>query len=224
MQQTHLWHDEPLSRTTDPLSSHDAGKRVAVKAGDVFGRWTVKKKSRVNRRKWVARCACGVMRCVDGNNLKAGRTRSCGCLNREVSTKHGLSRTREYSAWLKMVDRCTNPEHRFYRHYGGRGITVCERWMDVTAFVEDMGKCPDGLTLERIDNNAGYEPGNCKWASRVAQARNQRSTKLTMGSARKIRQRYADGGVTQETIAGEFGVCRELIGQVVRYEIWKEVG
>lgn len=91
---------------------------------------------------------------------------------------HGKSRTPEYWAWLAMKQRCSNPKHPAYRHYGGRGIQVCERWARFENFINDMGKRPKGCELERVNNNKGYEPGNCTWAKRPQQMRNTRRTIL----------------------------------------------
>lgn len=95
--------------------------------------------------------------------------------------KHGHSyegrRTRTYKAWAQMKTRCLNKNFRCYSGYGGRGITICERWLDFENFLEDMKECPIGLTLERIDNDEGYQPGNCKWATQGEQNHNQRLRK-----------------------------------------------
>ena len=91
--------------------------------------------------------------------------------------KHGKRWTRTYGIWLSMRQRCRNPNNPDYSYYGGRGITVCPRWDSYTAFLSDMGEAPAGMSIEREDNDKGYEPGNCRWATREAQMRNTRRSK-----------------------------------------------
>ncbi|MFE0766129.1 hypothetical protein [Streptomyces smyrnaeus] len=121
-------------------------------------------------------CDCGTPRTVLFGEW--GKTKSCGCLRREVtaarSTTHGHSRTSIYGTWADMVARCTRPTHQRWADYGGRGITVCERWRDFANFLADMGERPAGMELDRIDNDRGYEPGNCRWADGSTQAKNRR--------------------------------------------------
>lgn len=122
---------------------------------------------------WVVRCNCGTVRTVRSNALTSGRTTSCGCLHRNTHYKTPI-----YNSWDAMVQRCTNTNHPKYLSYGARGITVCERWKDFANFYTDMGIPPKGLTLDRIDNNGNYEPGNCRWATRKQQQNNRRNTTL----------------------------------------------
>ena len=127
---------------------------------------------------WTVRCDCGAEKSVRGRSLtKTARpVRSCGCLRDGVQNRtHGKSDLPIYAVWRSMVDRCRLPTHRAYPRYGGRGITVCSEWADFEVFYRDMiDTYRPGLTLERRDNNQGYDPQNCVWATYQAQARNRR--------------------------------------------------
>lgn len=130
---------------------------------------------------WLCACDCGASKIVTGNHLRDGRVQSCGCLNRDVRNApktHGKRHTRTWVIWSNMVQRCTNPNSTSYQDYGARGITVCERWREFVNFYADMGDVPVGLTLDRIENDKGYEPGNCRWATRTEQALNKRTNRL----------------------------------------------
>lgn len=151
--------------------------------GKKFGRWTILGFSSFNAAggtcMWECECACGAKRLVSGTNLKQGRTQSCGCLQKERVSfhrkTHGKSNHPLYQKWHRMLSRCGNPKHRDYFWYGARGIKVCERWHDFSLFLSDM---EDGwkptLSLDRIDNNRGYEPLNCRWATAMEQVCNTR--------------------------------------------------
>lgn len=143
-----------------------------------FGRLVVKEEAGVNKQRyymWKCQCDCGNFTIVNGSDLRDGHTKSCGCLAIEKATKHGLAKMRAYSSWQDMIRRCNNPNATGYGNYGGRGIMVCDRWLKLENFIEDMGERPKRLTIERIDNNGNYEPGNCCWASYTDQLRNQRA-------------------------------------------------
>jgi len=153
------------------------------RTGDRIGRLTVvgfagrKIISGKTRSMWSCRCDCGAVLDVSGDSLNGTNTRSCGCLKRDSGgvRKHKMSRSRTYLAWSNAKARCSNPNHPSFSHYGARGIVMCERWRaSFEAFLEDMGAVPDGLELDRIDNDGNYEHGNCRWATRSEQCRNKR--------------------------------------------------
>ncbi|MFJ4469497.1 hypothetical protein ACIP2X_18665 [Streptomyces sp. NPDC089424] len=141
-------------------------------------------------------CDCGAQRSV--RFAEWGVTKSCGCLSRELSAErrrtHGRFGTTLYTTWARMIQRCTNPDHPRWADYGGRGITVCERWRDFSNFLADMGECPPGLTLDRIDNDGGYEPGNCRWADYSTQNLNRRPHDHKHGRDPETGRYQATGG------------------------------
>jgi hypothetical protein len=167
--------------------------------GRRFGRLVVIKEAgrcKYGQVLWECRCDCGKTTIVLGNSLQRRLTKSCGCLHSELNRKrlttHGMSRERQYKNWAGMIQRCRDQRHRYYKNYGGRGITVCDRWLNFENFFEDMGPQPDGMTIEREDNNKGYEPGNCKWATRAIQNRNkQGNVYLEHNGMRLLQQDWA---------------------------------
>lgn len=138
--------------------------------------------TKTKRVRWACQCDCGNTTSVSSDNLKSGNTTSCGCAKFTAKLIHGMTGTPTYKAWDGMIQRCTNINDAGYADYGGRGITVCDRWLVFSNFLEDMGVKPDGHELERMDNNRGYYSENCKWATRKEQNKNKRNNRLlTMG-------------------------------------------
>lgn len=132
----------------------------------------------LRNRKWLCQCICGKQAIVVQQCLTSSHTKSCGCLRSDVAraqeTEHGQTGTQIYNCWKGMIDRCTNPRDKRYADYGGRGISVCTRWRVFANFLADMGPRPAGHSIDRIDNDGNYEPGNCRWATAKQQRGNRR--------------------------------------------------
>jgi hypothetical protein len=131
---------------------------------------------------WLFVCECGKNAKARLSDVSRGFKQSCGCLRNEKSaargraqlTTHGMFYTTEYNTWAQMIQRCTNPRNQAFKYYGARGITVCRRWSQFENFIADMGPRPPDRELDRIDNDKGYSPGNCRWATLSQQAKNKR--------------------------------------------------
>jgi len=171
--------------------------------GERFGRLVVVEEMEMKRR-WqrrvLVRCDCGTEKGVRLTSLTSGNTKSCGCLQKELIALRGLVHghtarkviTSEYAAWRAMLQRCLNARHRAWRNYGGRGITVCDRWRDFKNFLADMGHKPSpDHSLDRIDNNAGYSKENCKWSTSSEQNRNRRMTPTFLENIQRAQRQRA---------------------------------
>lgn len=168
------------------ISSKDRSRKVIDIAGKKFGRLLVVSMAGMNSQRtmlWNCVCDCGNNAMVAGTKLRSGHTVSCGCAQRDATrlsnTTHGMRRMPEYNAWRSMKSRCYKKTNSAYHNYGGRGIEVCERWREsFENFISDMGRRPSAFhSIDRINNNGNYEPGNCHWSTGVAQGNNKRNNR-----------------------------------------------
>ena len=157
------------------ISSRRFGKLLALKRSGVGSQGNVT---------WICKCDCGNTITKESKTLRAGDTISCGCYFLEIAAKkgrlrktHGKTNTRTYQVWSNMKGRCFNKDNEKFFYYGGRGITVCKRWMKFSNFLADMGEAPDHMTLDRKDVNGNYELSNCHWATQKYQQNNRRNNK-----------------------------------------------
>lgn len=169
--------------------------------GQTFGRLTVlcgsDRKSPAGKL-WLCRCVCGSETVTTSLKLRNGHTRSCGCVHREaiasVNRKHGqANKTRTYKSWKEMRRRCLNPKADQYKWYGGRGIAISVRWDSYDNFLADMGERPVGTSLDRINSDGNYEPGNCRWATPKQQAETNRGI-FRKGHHRTVEKVKKNGG------------------------------
>lgn len=191
-----------------------------VLTGLTFGKLTVIRQAPTHKTPggtkvtcWLCECICGNMIVVGSQKLRKGHTKSCGCWANnfisEANSKHGMAHSPTYNSWSGMIQRCTNVKNPNWPHYGGRGITVCERWLKFENFYEDIGTKPDGLELDRIDVNGNYCKENCKWSTRTEQCKNRRN-----------RKEYTVHGITGSIreLASHFGIDSTVVAARLRHK------
>lgn len=197
-----------------------------IDPGMRFSRLTTIKREKntaANKTRWLCVCDCGEYKVINSQMLREGRTRSCGCMVKDMlierNTTHGYSKHPLYGIWRQMVRRCTNPKDKAYRYYGGRGIQVFGEWMNFNSFINDMGDKPEGMTLEREDNDGDYCPDNCIWASWSKQHENRRSTKLSSASVFFARFHHHNGASIGD-LAEFFSVHKTTMASAIRGTTW----
>lgn len=177
--------------------------RNATPIGQKFGRLTVTgdaPRTHKYLRRVFAKCECGTVKDYQLSNLLNGITKSCGCILRDMVPANlthghscGVGTSSTYQSWYAMKQRCTNPKHKKWKDYGGRGIMVCDRWLNsFENFLADMGERPGGRTLDRREVNGNYEPNNCRWATPVEQARNRRAFLIEFNGERRCLAEWAE--------------------------------
>jgi hypothetical protein len=203
--------------------------RLIDLSGQRFGRLTVQHRvGDASPVYWECLCDCGLSNTVQGGHLKNGNVNSCGCLARqrtsERSKKHGMHSSPEYKAWQQLKERCLNPKGKDFHRYGARGISVFPAWIDsFDDFFNHVGEKPlDCKSLDRIDNNKGYEPGNVRWATSAQQSRNTRSNVFTEADVGAIRSMYLMGS-SQNHIAKVFGTKQQSISNITSNKQWRDV-
>ena len=184
-------------------------KKALTANGERFGLLTVQHEAekKGKQRAVFCICDCGATKTVMLSNLRAGYTKSCGCIQKAAAkasnSTHGLSASREHVSWVNMKARCSDKNHPSYKYYGGRGIRVCPQWIDsFETFLADMGIRPDGMSIDRIDVDGNYEPVNCRWATSTQQANNTRANRIIEldGVPRTLAEACADKGLNYKMV------------------------
>lgn len=201
--------------------------------GQRFGRLTVTRRISNNKWRqavWLCRCDCQNEKTITTSDLKSNSTKSCGCLRKEGNNlKHGHNRigkqSKTHKSWDSMKQRCINRNNKDYKHYGNRGITVCNEWLEFTNFITDMGEQPIGCSLERINNDKGYYKENCRWATRQEQARNRRNNRqlLHNGKTQCIAAWAGEYNIPQSTLRRRLFVYDWSIEKALTTPIRKKV-
>lgn len=193
-------------------------KRINIPVGTVFGRLTIVGYSIRKPGTWLCICTCGNNHDVEGHNLRNGSVSSCGCLRKELLSVRGSERNRSqakcrcfsdrknpaYAPWKAMHTRCTNSNRDDWPRYGGRGISVCERWNVFDNFLADMGERPIGTSIDRIDNDGNYEPSNCRWSDSKTQRNNSSTVRIVeyRGERMPISYLAKKVGIARKTLWG----------------------
>lgn len=196
--------------------------------GMSFGRLTVEGYAYTKNYEsfWHCICVCGEKKVVNGKPLKRGDTKSCGCLNKELSTTHGKWGHPLRFVWGSMKDRCTNSNNKYYKYYGGRGISICEEWKtDFKAFYEWAinNGWQKGLQIDRENNNGNYEPSNCRWATQKTQLRNTSRTVLNPIKVRIIlclKNKYL---LDRSSISDVLSINRHTVDSVLYNKAWVDI-
>lgn len=178
---------------------------------------------RTPRAWWKCRCDCGVVVELAGALIRSGSKTHCGDKSKHFNIKHGHARVARtsptYRSYYAARTRCTNPLQPGWENYGGRGIKMCERWFNsFPSFLEDMGERPEGNSLDRIDNNKDYEPGNCKWSTRTEQNRNSRRVVMTQEMIQEVHR--LKGTMSQPKIAKLIGASVSTVSRTIRGVSW----
>lgn len=179
--------------------------RLIDLTGRRFGRLIVIKRMGNNEHgqsMWLCFCRCEYKVVIRGSHLTSGVTKSCGCLQIAIVTKHGCYNNKIYKIWATMIQRCKNPNNKQWKNYGGRGIKVCKRWLKFGNFLEDMGESPSRFQIDRIDNNADYSKKNCRWVTSKINNRNRRNNRLIVfdGKTQCLAEWAEEIGIPESTI------------------------
>lgn len=199
-----------------------------LKIGDTINYWTLINKIIKNKAvHYECACRCGIVKIIARNSLIRQASKSCGCFAIEKKTKHGLSYSKNYKAWLAIKGRCYNKSYNEYKNYGARGITISSEWVNnPKAFCDyldnTLGQRPNNHSLDRINNNGNYEPGNLRWADQKTQIRNSRTAKLTANEVIEIKQ-LLKNNVKITNLCKKYNVSHGAIYGIRNGSNWKDV-